>query len=282
MDGPSAPRPTMEWFCGRVCSYVRFWPDHPAISAELTSHMEDHRDALLEAAPSMLLREAEADAVRSMGDPEELGRWLDKIHDPRLGWFQIWFRRVVWALSAAILVFALPRAGKTAARLALIPQEDHQHDPRTYLTERFPPEELAALYPADITWKDGSYTYTVEQVAVTEDETGRDIHCLLRVGHLDPRLREPAFWDELRATDDTGAAYLSLQEAHDLRPPSQLFTTSHVSVDQSILSSPFASYYCISAYNVDPAATQVDFLFDRYGAVRLYLPIPVEGGGSLG
>ena len=53
MDAPAAARPTIEQFCGKVCSFVRFWPDHAAITAELTAHLEDHRDALLELRPDL-------------------------------------------------------------------------------------------------------------------------------------------------------------------------------------------------------------------------------------
>lgn len=42
-----------ETFCRQVCAFVRFSPDHDAITAELTAHLEDHRDALLEAHPNL-------------------------------------------------------------------------------------------------------------------------------------------------------------------------------------------------------------------------------------
>ena len=109
MDAPHKSRLTMEQFCGKVCAFVRFSPDHDAITAELTGHMEEHRDALLEAHPDMTLWDAETAAARAMGDPEALGRALNESHSPLLGWFQIWFRRAVWTLAALILLFTLPQ-----------------------------------------------------------------------------------------------------------------------------------------------------------------------------
>ena len=85
---PQVPRRTIGQFCDHVCMYVRFRPDHDSITEELTGHLEDHKDALLEGDPDMPLLEAEYRAVASMGDAEELGRWLDSIHSPVLGWFQ--------------------------------------------------------------------------------------------------------------------------------------------------------------------------------------------------
>ncbi|WP_337650161.1 permease prefix domain 1-containing protein, partial [Flavonifractor sp.] len=94
MSAPAAaPHRTISQFCDHVCMYVRFRPDHEAITAELTAHLEDHKDAILEIHPDMTLWEAERRAVEAMGNPEELGRWLDSIHNPLLGWLQIWFVR---------------------------------------------------------------------------------------------------------------------------------------------------------------------------------------------
>ena len=41
-------RGTIDDFCTQVCRCVRFWPDHKAITAELTAHLEDHAAALEE------------------------------------------------------------------------------------------------------------------------------------------------------------------------------------------------------------------------------------------
>ena len=68
--------------------YVRFRPDHEAITAELTAHLEDHKAAILEPRPDMPLREAERRAVEAMGNPEELGRWLGLHPQSLLGWLR--------------------------------------------------------------------------------------------------------------------------------------------------------------------------------------------------
>lgn len=70
MDAPGVPQPTIGQFCAKVCGWVRFWPDHDAITAELTAHLEDHRDVLLKRNPALSQAEAEAQAVAAMGDPE--------------------------------------------------------------------------------------------------------------------------------------------------------------------------------------------------------------------
>ena len=115
MSAPAAaPHRTISQFCDHVCMYVRFRPDHEAITAELTAHLEDHKAAILETRPDMPLREAERRAVEAMGNPEELGRWLDSIHNPLLGWLQIWFVRAVVLAGVLMLLFSVPRLGTVA------------------------------------------------------------------------------------------------------------------------------------------------------------------------
>ena len=48
-------RDHVDRFCSRVCAHVRFSPDHAAITAELTAHLEDHKEASLEVHPDMTL-----------------------------------------------------------------------------------------------------------------------------------------------------------------------------------------------------------------------------------
>ncbi len=76
-------RDHVDRFCSRVCAHVRFSPDHAAITAELTAHLEDHAAALeARGFPSDV---AVQQAVDAMGDPKEIGKELDKSHSPFLG-----------------------------------------------------------------------------------------------------------------------------------------------------------------------------------------------------
>ena len=86
-------------FCALVCVQLRFAPDRPAVAAELTAHLEDHRDAMMARDPELTLPEAEHAAIAAMGDPEELGLALSRVHSPVLG-------RIQRALGG-VLVFLL-------------------------------------------------------------------------------------------------------------------------------------------------------------------------------
>ena len=69
-------------FCDQVVRLVRWFPARGAIAAELAAHLEDHAAALMER--GVPEEEAAQQAVAAMGDPEALGRQLNRAHPPLL------------------------------------------------------------------------------------------------------------------------------------------------------------------------------------------------------
>lgn len=278
MDAPNTPRRTMEQFCGQVCSFVRFSPDHDAISAELTGHMEEHRDALLESHPDMTLWDAESRAVQSMGDPEALGRQLDQIHDPLLGWFQIWFRRAVWTLAVLILLFALPRIGETITNLIAPPSYDGVGI--GYLLKHYDQYDVMADFTPNATWQWNGYTFSIQRAIVTHSEASDysdealHLHYLMKVGHSNPWQRGPEFREWLWAEDDLGNRYPSRgqQELY------QLPTSAGDSSGNPTAIYPFASYYDLWVGGIHPEATRLTLHFDRFGEDAICLTLPLKGG----
>ncbi len=68
----------------QVLSQVRFAPDRAAICRELNAHYADHVQGLLDCGyEEKLARER---SLAAMGDAEEIGRALDRVHKPWLGW----------------------------------------------------------------------------------------------------------------------------------------------------------------------------------------------------
>lgn len=57
---------------------VRWRRARPALAQELRTHLLDQRDACL--AQGMSQTEAEAESLRQMGDPVEVGTQLDRVH----------------------------------------------------------------------------------------------------------------------------------------------------------------------------------------------------------
>ena len=63
-----------------VVEQVRFRPDRTAVAEELTAHYEDHVKDLERLGYEREL--AEQRALGSMGDPVEIGKAMDRVHQP--------------------------------------------------------------------------------------------------------------------------------------------------------------------------------------------------------
>jgi len=70
-------------WCSRATAHIRFKADRPAVEQELMEHMEDHFNALLQ--EGLTLQEAERQTLCAMGDADETGAALAKVHKPYLG-----------------------------------------------------------------------------------------------------------------------------------------------------------------------------------------------------
>lgn len=84
---------------------VRFKPDRESIAQELTAHYEDHvQDLERLEYPTELARQRALDA---MGDPEIVGKALDRVHQSWLGWLWMVSQVAVTVCLALVLVYAI-------------------------------------------------------------------------------------------------------------------------------------------------------------------------------
>ena len=67
-------------YLDQAMEQVRWRRARPALAQELRTHLLDQRDACL--AQGMSQTEAEAESLRQMGDPVEVGTQLDRVHRP--------------------------------------------------------------------------------------------------------------------------------------------------------------------------------------------------------
>lgn len=88
----------------RATAGIRFGPDRRAVKAELQAHLEDRREALLRRRPGLSGEDAERLVLERMGDPEELGRALARIHRPWLGWLWLASRCALGLLALVLIV----------------------------------------------------------------------------------------------------------------------------------------------------------------------------------
>ena len=94
-----------EWieYTNRMNSHVKFKFDHEAIRDEYLEHMEDMYEFYVGRGMDPDL--AKSAVLEDMGDPDELGRVLNQIHNPVLGW--IW-RLSRWLIAFMVLLVIYP------------------------------------------------------------------------------------------------------------------------------------------------------------------------------
>ena len=137
-----------EW-TWRATGHIRFAPDRKPVEEELKAQYVDHRDALLEAGESR--ERASFLALQAMGDPDEAGELLAKIHTPWLGW--------AWKASqvlAVVMVIAL-----------LISQAVYRN---TYIWPYFEEYEFEPYILSEKTLQSGKYE------VVREGTGGQTVH----------------------------------------------------------------------------------------------------------
>ena len=255
-------------FCDQVVRRVRWFPARGSIAAELWAHLEDHAAALMER--GVPEDAAARQAVAAMGDPEEIGKELDKSHSPLLGWFQIWFRIAVWGLAVLVLLFTLPQAGTIAADLTA-PLHDGGHLDE-FLTHDDEYDIVADLTPGAV-WHYEGYTFSIPRALVVRASDGSlSLHYAVKAVHRNPWHKNPVFWDWLWAEDDLGNTYSSYGQVvpyqYSAVRSSGTSTTWH----------PFVSYYSMWVDRLDPAAEKLTLRFDRYGENAIYLTLSLKGG----
>jgi hypothetical protein len=79
--------PKVEQYLTEVIRFVKFYSDREAIKSELESHMIDRIDDYIAMGYEKGI--AEQIAIDNMGDAREIGKALNKEHNPILGWIWI-------------------------------------------------------------------------------------------------------------------------------------------------------------------------------------------------
>lgn len=81
-------------YLNTILKEVRFPFDRKQIKKEIEAHLEEAMEFHLR--PGMNPEEAEKRATKDFGDPKEIGKMLNKVHKPWLGW--------LWVLSKYTLI----------------------------------------------------------------------------------------------------------------------------------------------------------------------------------
>lgn len=252
---------TIPDYCAAVCRFVRFSPDHAAITAELTAHLED----AVEAREGRGVPHAQAvvQAVDAMGDPAEVGKALDTLHSPLLGWVQIWVRRTLVLCAVLMLLPAL--TGLWTLVKSFVPREHPAQWQSTQTGQALPglPIRSAAEH--------SGYTLSLWD-AVRDGDT---VALLVRLDHFSPWLRSPSEWafQSLAVTDDVGSTYLNWAAAYAEHLENFQVYASSAGVYDTF----FSTYFTLTVDNVPPEARMLTFTLDRSGEPFSF-SLPLDGG----
>ena len=226
----------ISWLSAAV-GQIRFVPDREAVAQELIDHMEDKKADLMRIFPDMTASEAESRALAEMGDPEEIGKELGKIHKPWLGY--LWKATgTLLKVLAAVLAFALfnrlvfhqgfealnswgrdlreHRESKVIARVL------YEDEPRSALDGSVYAEdgvyfwtgtERLACYPIHSEQRLGEATVTFTDAALWQMEEGdRVLYVRAKIAYDDIRDKSHLLPMYLQAEDDLGNRY-----GHEIR-----------------------------------------------------------------
>lgn len=189
---------------------IKFPPDRKAILAELADHMSDRRTAFMEQGMSAL--EASEAVAAIMGDPVEVGKSLNKIHRPVLGW--------IWQLSRGILVAAVVLAVIFALNYnrnssfdwgGMLPEPDRdwELDGCFYDLAQYSDEELQSVaIRTGAVMQAGVYTLELDHGSWVKADSRQRLTLGFRVKSKNPLDLNPrGFAVRLRAEDDLGNLY---------------------------------------------------------------------------
>ncbi len=260
---------------------IRFGPDRRTVRSELSAHLEDKALDFQRIFPGLTQEEAQDRAAAEMGDPEEIGKELARLHKPLLGY--------AWLASKVLLGVVI------GAGVLLFANRTYQYGlsnlldgPHSWYGDSDPP--IAAIYKGvELDYlgpladsgpvQAGEYTFSTDcgelwNVTMSNGETSRVVYLQLEVRHPRPMeqlnyLVEETMW----AQDDRGGVILSQRDYFDMVYPEQggRKVLHFDRLDDGI----FTDRYEVSIEIIDRSAQRVDLRYTEMGA-DLTIPISLE------
>lgn len=165
-------RPKFKW-CRETIEQIRFKPDRDRVWNELMAHIEDRVEDMK--SRGYTEEEAEVRAVTAMGDPVAVGKQLDAVHKPWLGWLWVASKVLVILCLLVLILTAVQYRWQTSYdgysyvfpdRTAGILQEDGAELPNE-ITQIFYDEP-------GVSARLGDFTVTVDKITLNQSEHSYD------------------------------------------------------------------------------------------------------------
>lgn len=280
-------RPKYKW-CREVIEQVRFKPDRDKIWNELIAHIEDRTEDMK--SRGYTGEESETRAVAAMGDPAEVGKHLNAVHKPWLGW--------LWIVSKVLIILVILFTAFTLIFLENIPNRDIIGD----YSEPVPEHYIRAedLLRPDLTdWSYGGSTYT--RLAYVEP-----VNCVDKSDGYTFRVDRAALWQWDYELGETRSSSTELQCFLEITDPWLMLITPRLegfyAVDDrgnrtaaaggtvgdeqmqlvygGMTATPYRYGFVVAVWNVTPEAEWVELRCDRAGR-DIVLHIDLPGGDKV-
>ena len=272
-------RAPAEGWLDKATASIRFGPDRKEVRAELSAHLEDKALDFQRIFPGLTEDEAKERAAAEMGDPEEIGRELAKVHKPWLG--------CLWRVSQVLLTLAFIGAFLSFQSLQT-GWENLTEEPYSWYGTDWPdPVPSRYQYSGDLTYQGaladsgpiqaGEYIFTTEAgelwTVTVNGEPLRVVYFQMNVTRRQPLERlHTLLINGIWAEDDQGGVLLSHhQYSEDLRRWDFSDMVNCTPMDSGI----FTDRYEVMLAVHSPEAERVDLRYTLMGA-DLTIPISLE------
>lgn len=197
-----------------VLDCVRFRPDRYVIREELEAHYEDHVNDLERVGYDHKL--ARERALGAMGDPVEVGRALDKVHKPWLGWLWLASKWVlVLCVSLLLCVVSYRDSHYNICHDLHLMRPQRDYEPNGYSLELNNPAYSRATVTQGGTVERSGYSISIPYASLWWNELEKNYNMVAIL-----RAEDDRFWDHgpyralqtLSMTDSTGGEFAALTE----------------------------------------------------------------------
>ena len=248
-----------------VVEQVRFRPDRDAIAKELTAHYEDHVRDLERLGYDHAL--AEERTMRCMGDPVEIGKALDRVHRPWLGW--LWLVSKVLAVVSMIVVLLYGGSNYiTIVQDLNWPEKEADFEAEGYLSDPDSPYFTRVAVTKGGSTEVCGYTFSIPYAALWKDTLDNSYYNATIV----LAVRDRRFWDDapdpalriMNAVDSFGDRYLAVQTKWDLSNAAYQENWDglvRLSMGQRART-PFYEEYIVSVDGIDQRPEYLDLICD--------------------
>lgn len=249
-----------------VVGQIRFVPDRKAVFEELTAHIQDRSDDL--ASRGYTREEAEARTLLAMGDPIEVGKQLDAVHKPWLGWLWKVSRWLVFLAIAAVAICWFNYGGDPFSAWT---GESTFEQQVAWNTEKFG-LRYAVESDAQTEWR--RYTFRVTDVVRYRDYDKLSFRLVID-GFLP--WEECLRLDEMYAVDSLGNRYDNMASMYYNYLPNAYTTRDYLSIATANDRIFFSWEYDGTIECIDPAAEWFELRHERAGQI-IVLRVDLPGG----